>query len=146
MREVYGLNIGVRTAEDIKIAIGSAMPIATGELDMEISGRYLSSNLPRSETIQSEDVREGIKAPLQDILIAIKETFLETDPDLAADIIRNGILLTGGGGQLKMLDSFLTRELEVPVMMSDTAMTNVVVGCARALENPLALQRSYTQR
>ncbi|MDR2105837.1 MAG: rod shape-determining protein [Coriobacteriales bacterium] len=146
VREVYGLNIGVRTAEDIKIAIGSAMPISTGELDMEISGRDLTSNLPRSETIQSEDVREGIKSPLQDILIAIKETFLETDPDLAADIIRNGVLLTGGGGQLKMLDSFLTRELEVPVMMSDTAMTNVVVGCARALENPLALQRSYTQR
>jgi rod shape-determining protein MreB len=91
-------------------------------------------------------VREGIKSPLQDILIAIKETFLETDSDLAADIIRNGVLLTGGGGQLKMLDSFLTRELKVPVMMSDTAMTNVVVGCAKALENPLALQRSYTQR
>ncbi|HBT95236.1 MAG TPA: rod shape-determining protein [Coriobacteriia bacterium] len=146
IREVYGLNIGARTAEDIKISIGSAMPIATGELDMEISGRDLTTNLPRSEAIQSEDVREGIKAPLQDILIAIKETFLETDPDLAADIIRNGILLTGGGGQLKMLDAFLTRELGVPVMMSDTAMTNVVVGCARALENPAALQRSYTQR
>jgi len=122
------------------------MAISTGELDMEISGRDLTTNLPRSETIQSEDVREGIKAPLQDILIAIKETFLETDPDLAADIIRNGILLTGGGGMLKMLDFYLTRELEVPVMMSDTAMTNVVVGCARALENPAALQRSYTQR
>ena len=146
IREVYGLNIGARTAEDIKIAIGSAMPISSGELDMEISGRDLTNNLPRSETIQSEDVREGIKGPLQDILIAIKETFLETDPDLAADIIRNGILLTGGGGQLKMLDAYLTRELDVPVMMSDTAMTNVVVGCARALENPTALQRSYTQR
>lgn len=146
VREVYGLNIGVRTAEDIKIAIGSAMPISTGEMDMEISGRDLSSNLPRSEILQSEDVREGIKAPLQDILISIKETFLETDPDLAADIIVNGILLTGGGAFLKELDRFLTSNLDVPVYVSRTALTNVVVGCAAALENPQALQRSYTQR
>jgi len=83
---------------------------------------------------------------LQEILIAIKETFLETDPDLAADIITNGILLTGGGALLKMLDVFLTRELDVPVYVSETAFTNVVMGCAMALENPNALQRSYTQR
>ncbi|MDR0888442.1 MAG: rod shape-determining protein [Coriobacteriales bacterium] len=146
VREVYGLNIGVRTAEDIKIAIGSAMPISTGELDMEISGRDMASNLPRSETIQSEDVRDGIQAPLNDILVAVKDTFLETDPDLAADIITNGILLTGGGGLLKMLDTYLTRELEVPVYASETAFTNVVTGCEMALENPAALQRSYTQR
>ncbi|MDR3135864.1 MAG: rod shape-determining protein [Coriobacteriales bacterium] len=146
VREVYGLNIGVRTAEDIKIAIGSAMPISAGEMDMEISGRDLSTNLPRSENIQSEDVREGIKSPLQEILIAIKETFLETDPDLAADIIVNGILLTGGGALLKEMDRFLTNNLEVPVYVSPTAFTNVVVGCSMALENPAALQRSYTQR
>ncbi|MCL2883549.1 MAG: rod shape-determining protein [Coriobacteriia bacterium] len=146
VRDVYGLNIGNRTAEDIKIAIGSAMPITGGELDMEISGRDLATNLPRSEIIQSEDVREGLRDPLQNILIAIKETFLETDPDLAGDIISNGVLLTGGGGLLKMLDVFLTSELEIPVYASDTAFTNVVVGCARALENPIALQRSYTQR
>lgn len=146
VREVYGLNIGVRTAEDIKIGIGSAMPISTGEMDMEISGRDLSTNLPRSENIQSEDIREGIKQPLQDILVAIKETFLETDPDLAADIIVNGILLTGGGALLKEMDRFLTNSLDVPVYVSPTAFTNVVVGCAMALENPQALQRSYTQR
>jgi rod shape-determining protein MreB len=146
VREVYGLNIGVRTAEDIKIAIGSAMPIASGELDMEISGRDLSTNLPRSEVIPSEDVRDGIRAPLQEILVAIKETFLETDPDLAADIITNGVLLTGGGANLMMLDVFLARELEVPVYVSPTSFTNVVMGCAKALDNPEALQRSYTQR
>jgi len=146
VREVYGLNIGVRTAEDIKIGIGSAMPISTGEMDMEISGRDLSSNLPRSENLQSEDIREGLKAPLQEILIALKETFLETDPDLAADIIVNGILLTGGGAMLKEMDRFLTNALDVPVYVSPTAFTNVVVGCAMALENPQALQRSYTQR
>lgn len=146
VREVYGLNIGVRTAEDIKIGIGSAMAISTGEMDMEISGRDLSTNLPRSENIQSEDVREGMRQPLQDILVAIKETFLETDPDLAADIIVNGILLTGGGAMLKEMDRFLTTNLDVPVYISPTAFTNVVVGCAMALENPQALQRSYTQR
>ncbi|MDR1088735.1 MAG: rod shape-determining protein [Coriobacteriales bacterium] len=146
VREVYGLNIGVRTAEDIKIGIGSAMPISTGEMDMEISGRDLSTNLPRSENLQSEDIREGLKAPLQEILIAIKETFLETDPDLAADIIVNGILLTGGGALLKEMDRFLTNNLDVPVYVSPTAFTNVVVGCAMALENPQALNRSYTQR
>ncbi|MCL2528717.1 MAG: rod shape-determining protein [Coriobacteriia bacterium] len=146
VREVYGLNIGVRTAEDIKIGIGSAMPISTGEMDMEISGRDLSTNLPRSENLQSEDIREGLRAPLHEILIAIKETFLETDPDLAADIIVNGILLTGGGAMLKEMDRFLTNALDVPVYVSPTAFTNVVVGCAMALENPQALQRSYTQR
>lgn len=146
VREVYGLNIGVRTAEDIKIGIGSALPISTGEMDMEISGRDISTNLPRSENLQSEDIREGLKAPLQEILVAIKETFLETDPDLAADIIVNGILLTGGGALLKELDRFLTKNLDVPVYVSPTAFTNVVVGCAMALENPQALQRSYTQR
>lgn len=146
VKKVYGLNIGVRTAEDIKIGIGSAMSISTGEMDMEISGRDLTTNLPRSENIQSEDVREGMKQPLQDILVAIKETFLETDPDLAADIIVNGILLTGGGAMLKEMDRFLTMNLDVPVYVSPTAFTNVVVGCALALENPAALQRSYTQR
>ncbi|MCL2806796.1 MAG: rod shape-determining protein [Coriobacteriia bacterium] len=146
VREVYGLNIGVRTAEDIKIGIGSAMPITTGEMDMEISGRDLSTNLPRSENLQSEDIRDGLRSPLSDILIAIKETFLETDPDLAADIIVNGILLTGGGAMLKEMDRFLANFLDVPVYVSPTAFTNVVVGCAMALENPQALQRSYTQR
>jgi rod shape-determining protein MreB len=146
IKNVYGLNVGVRTAEDIKIEIGSALPISTGELDMEISGRDLTTSLPRTEIIQSEDVRDGIKEQLHQILIAIKETFLETDPDLAADIIRNGVLLTGGGANLKMLDVFLARELEVPVYVSDPSLTNVGLVCARALENPAALQRSYTKR
>ena len=70
----------------------------------------------------------------------------QADPDLAADIIRNGILLTGGGALLKMLDVLLTQELEVPVYVSDTAFSNVVEGCSRALENPDALRRSYTQK
>ncbi|MBR2522100.1 MAG: rod shape-determining protein [bacterium] len=146
VRDVYNLSIGSRTAEDIKIAIGSALPIPTGELDMEISGRDLTTSLPRVDIVQSEDIREGIRNPLSQIVVAIKEAFLETDPDLAADIIRNGILLTGGGGLLKMLDVLLTRELEVPVYVSETAFSNVVEGCARALENPEALRRSYTQK
>ncbi len=146
VRDVYGLHIGNRTAEDIKIAIGSALPISTGELDMEISGRDLTTNLPRSEVVQSEDIREGIKQPLMEIVTAIKDTFNETDPDLAADIIRNGILLTGGGALLKMLDKLLIQELEVPVYVSDTAFSNVVEGCLAALQNPEALRRSYTQK
>ncbi len=145
VRDVYGLYIGSRTAEDIKIAIGSALPISTGELDMEISGRDMTTNLPRSEIVQSEDIREGIRAPLQEIVLSVKEAFNETDPDLSADVIRNGVLLTGGGALLKMLDSLLAQELEVPVYVSDTAFSNVVMGCARALENPEALRRSYTQ-
>ena len=146
VRDVYGLHIGNRTAEDIKIAIGSALPISTGELDMEISGRDLTTNLPRSEVVQSEDIREGIRQPLMEIVTAIKDTFNETDPDLAADIIRNGILLTGGGALLKMLDKLLIQELEVPVYVSDTAFSNVVEGCLAALQNPEALRRSYTQK
>ena len=113
---------------------------------MEISGRDITTNLPRTEVVQSEDIRDGIRAPLQEIVVAIKDAFNETDPDLAADIIRNGILLTGGGALLKMLDVLLTQELEVPVYVSDTAFSNVVEGCSRALENPDALRRSYTQK
>jgi rod shape-determining protein MreB len=146
VRDKYNLAIGQRTGEDIKIAIGSALPISTGELDMEISGRDVTSNLPRTQIIQSEDIREGIQTELQDILRAVKETFLETDPDLAGDIITNGILLTGGGANLKMLDKFLTDAIEVPVHVSETALINVVVGCALALKNPAALERAYSQR
>ncbi len=146
VRDVYGLHIGSRTAEDVKIAIGSALPISTGELDMEVSGRDVTTNLPRSEVIQSEDVRDGIRAPLQEIVVAVKEAFNETDPDLAADIIRNGVLLTGGGALLKMLDVLLAQELEVPVYVSDTAFSNVVMGCVAALENPEALRRSFTRK
>ncbi|MDR1016776.1 MAG: rod shape-determining protein [Coriobacteriales bacterium] len=144
VRDTYGLNIGQRTAEDVKIAIGSALPISSGELDMEITGIDATSNLPRTESVQSEDIRAGIQTELRDIMTAAKETFLETDPDLAGDIKTNGILLTGGGANLKMLDKYLADALEVPVNVSDTALINVVMGCAMALENPAALERAYS--
>ena len=76
------------------------------------------------------------------MVLNIKETFKKTNPDLASDIIQNGILLTGGGGLLSGLDRFLTQELEIPVWVSETALTNVVTGCMKVLETPTALRQT----
>ena len=141
LRDVLGIKIGERTAEIIKIKIGSVLPFEDGhERDMVISGQDLVTQQPREVTIQSEDVREALLEPINEMVQNIKETFKNTNPDLASDIIQNGILLTGGGGLLSGLDRYLTQELEIPVWVSDTAMTNVVFGCLKVLESPSTLK------
>ena len=142
MRKKHNLLIGERTAEDIKIKIGSILPFEDGrERDMIISGQDVLTEQPKEVTIQSEDVREALQEPIDEMVVHIKETFKKTNPDLASDIISNGILLTGGGGLLSGLDRYLTNKLEIPVWTSETALTNVVTGCLKVLETPAALKQ-----
>lgn len=143
LRDLLGIKIGERTAEVIKIKIGSILPFEDGrERDMIISGQDVITEQPKEVTIQSEDVREALQAPIEEMVVHIKETFKKTNPDLASDIISNGILLTGGGGLLSGLDRYLTNQLEIPVWTSDTALTNVVNGCLKVLESPTALKQT----
>lgn len=142
LRDLLGIKIGERTAEVIKIKIGSILPFEDGrERDMIISGQDVLTEQPKEVTIQSEDVRDALQAPIDEMVVHIKETFKKTNPDLASDIISNGILLTGGGGLLSGLDRYLTNKLEIPVWTSETALTNVVNGCLKVLETPTALKQ-----
>ena len=143
LRDLLGIKIGERTAEIIKIKIGSILPFEDGrERDMIISGQDVITEQPKEVTIQSEDVRQALIAPCEEMVVHIKETFKKTNPDLASDIIQNGILLTGGGGLLSGLDRYLTDKLEIPVWVSETALTNVVMGCLKVLETPQALKQT----
>lgn len=143
LRDLLGIKIGERTAEVIKIKIGSVLPFEDGrERDMIISGQDVYTEQPKEVTIQSEDVRAALQAPIEEMVLHIKDTFKTTNPDLASDIIQNGILLTGGGGLLSGLDRYLTDRLEIPVWVSETALTNVVSGCLKVLETPTALRQT----
>ena len=143
LRDLLGIKIGERTAEYIKIAIGSILPFEDGrERDLLISGQDMYTEQPKEVSVQSEDVRRALQAPVEEMVFHIKETFKKTNPDLASDIIKNGILLTGGGGLLSGLDRYLSYRLEIPVLVSETALTNVVMGCSKVLETPTALRQT----
>ena len=141
----YNIAIGERTAEEIKITIGSAAPLVE-EVDVEVRGRDLLSGLPRTVRIESEDVREALEEPIAKMIQAVKDTLDETPPDLASDLMEYGITLTGGGGMLRGLDERLRDEIGVPVHVSETALINVVEGCAMVLEAPDFLSQSYMQQ
>lgn len=141
----YNIAIGERTAEEIKITIGSAASLVE-EVDVEVRGRDLLSGLPRTVRIESEDVREALEEPIAKMIQAVKDTLDETPPDLASDLMEYGITLTGGGGMLRGLDERLRAEIGVPVHVSETALINVVEGCAMVLEVPDFLSQSYMQQ
>ena len=133
VRDAYNLSIGERTAEDIKIKVGSAAPLAE-ELDVEVNGRDVMSGLPKTVRIESEEIRRALDRPLDEVTKAVKDALDVTPPDLASDLMYYGILLTGGGGMLRGLDQRLREETGVPVNVSPTALENVVTGCAKVLE------------
>lgn len=141
----YNIAIGERTAEEIKITIGSAASLVE-EVDVEVRGRDLLSGLPRTVRIESEDVREALEEPIAKMIQAVKDTLDETPPDLASDLMEYGITLTGGGGMLRGLDERLRAEIGVPVHVSETALINVVEGCAMVLESPDFLSQPYMQQ
>ena len=133
VRDAYNLSIGERTAEDIKIKVGSAAPLAE-ELDVEVNGRDVMSGLPKTVRIESEEIRRALDKPLDEVTKAVKDALDVTPPDLASDLMYYGVLLTGGGGLLRGLDQRLRDETGVPVNVSPTALENVVNGCAKVLE------------
>lgn len=134
IKKKYNLLIGERTSENVKIAIGSAAPIDP-ELTMEIKGRSLLNGLPENITITSEEVREALTEPLAKVLEAIKMTLENTPPELAADIIDQGITLTGGGALLRELDTLINAETGMPVHIAENPLDCVAEGAGKSLEN-----------
>ena len=143
VRDAYNLAIGERTAEDIKIKVGSAVPLKD-ELDVEVNGRDVITGLPKTVRIESEEIRRALNKPLDEMAKAVKDALDATPPDLASDLMYYGILLTGGGALLRGLDVRLRDETGVSVNVSPTALDNVVNGCARVLEaNGAKVVREY---
>ena len=136
IRKKHNLLIGERTAEQIKIQIGSAYPY-DNEGAMDIKGRNLVDGLPKNVVITSAEVREALSDPLAQIVDAIRGTLEKTPPELAADIIDHGIVLTGGGALLRGIDKLITEQTSMPVVVADNAMDCVVIGTAKRLEADL---------
>ena len=135
----YNLLIGERTAENIKIGIGSAFP-SEYDTTMEIKGRNLLNGLPENIIITSAEIREALSEPLSHVIEAIKVTLEKTPPELAADIIDQGITLAGGGALLKGLDSLINKETGMPVYIAESPLDCVAEGTGRVLENIETLQ------
>ena len=133
IKKKYNLLIGERTAEDIKIKLGSAYPYE-GEGAMDVKGRNLLDGLPKSVEITSEEVREALADPVDQILDTIRFTLDKTPPELAADIIDHGIMLTGGGALLRGLDRLIAAETRMPVRVADNPLDCVVDGTGMCLE------------
>jgi len=127
IRRVYNLMIGERTAEDIKITIGSAYKLDQ-ELTMDVRGRDLINGLPKTVNITSDEVREAMAEPIGAIIDAVKSVLEKTPPELAADIIDRGLVLTGGGALLRRLDTLLSEVTGIPVIVADDPMSCVVIG------------------
>jgi len=140
IKKKYNLLIGVRTAEKIKIEIGSAYPLDE-KLEMEIKGRDLSNGIPKTITITDTEVREALESVVSALVEAVKNTLEKTPPELSADIVDRGIILTGGGALLKKLDMRLKDETSLPVFLAEEPLSSVVLGAGIILENLQLLQR-----
>lgn len=133
VKRKYNLLIGERIAEDIKINIGTAMPLAQ-ELKMIINGRDQVEGLLTSLELSSEDAREAMRDPLKEILEAVRDVLESMPPDLAGDIVNNGVILTGGGALIRQLDKYLSETIKIPVYVADEPLLCVARGTGRALE------------
>lgn len=135
IKKKYNLLIGERTAEDIKIQIGSAVPLEDGELSMEIKGRNLLNGLPENIVVTSDQIRSALEDPLSLVLEAIRNTLERTPPELSADIIDQGITLTGGGALLKGIDKLIGNETGMPVKIAENPLDCVAAGAGMVLDN-----------
>jgi rod shape-determining protein MreB len=140
VKKEYSLLLGERTSEAIKLAIASVFPMPE-ELIAEIKGRDLVSGLPKTITITAEEIRRAIEEPVNAIIDAIKGTLDRTPPELAADVMDKGIILTGGGALLRGLDKRLRHETGMPVHIAESPLQAVVLGSGKCLEEFEALQR-----
>ena len=141
IRRKYNLAIGEPTAEDIKIRIGSAMPLEH-ELVMQVQGRDQVSGLPRTIEISSTEVTEALAEALQQIVGCVRSVLEKTPPELASDIIDRGMAMTGGTALLRKLDEYMSREVSIPAYVADAPMACVALGTGRALENVEVLKRT----
>ena len=140
VKSAYNLMIGDRTAEEVKMAIGSAAKLS-GESNARIRGRDLVSGLPKDLMVSPEEIRGAIEDQLLKIIAAIKATLDETPPDLVADLSRTGIVLAGGGALLKGLCERLTKETGMPVKVAEDPLYSVVNGAGKCVENIALLQQ-----
>ncbi|MCT7690457.1 MAG: rod shape-determining protein [Lactobacillus crispatus] len=139
----FNLLIGERTAEDIKIQIGSASVEKAKEIEsMNIRGRDLVTGLPKSVDIEAVDVAKAIQDVVQDIIVAIKETLEQTSPEIAAHVIDHGIVLTGGGALLKNLPEVISEATKVPVFIAQDPLDCVAIGTGESLKNIEVMRRS----
>ncbi len=147
LKKVHNLVIGERTAEDIKIRIGSAYPTHDDdEAMMEVRGLHLLSGLPRTVTIKGPEVRESMSEPLLVIIEAVKRTLERIPPELASDIIDRGIMLAGGGALLKGVDTLISHETGIVTHIATDPLSCVVMGTGRVLENFKQMERIFSGR
>jgi len=147
MRKVNNLEIGDRTAEEIKVKISSAYPSPEDdEISLEVRGVHMLSGLPRTVTVKSPEIRESMAEPLSVIVEAVKRTLEKTPPELAADIIDRGIMLAGGGALLKGLDTLISHETGIVVHVAADPLSCVVLGTGRVLENFSQMERVFSAR
>jgi rod shape-determining protein MreB and related proteins len=137
MRRTYNLMIGPRTAEEIKIAIGSAFSLGDKELEMEVRGRDQVSGLPITKRINSVEIREWLAEPIQQIVESVRLTLEKCPPELSADLVERGMVLAGGGALIKGLDKALEKETGLPVIIAPHPLLAVCLGTGEALEHHL---------
>lgn len=140
LKKTYNLMIGERTAEEIKIKIGSAYPMEE-ETNMEVRGRDILAGLPKTITVTSEEIREALSEPLAAILEAIRIALERTPPELCSDLIERGLILAGGGALLRGLDKLISEETGLPVHIADDPLTAIALGTGRYLSDFRLLKR-----
>ncbi|MGN0856574.1 MAG: rod shape-determining protein [Candidatus Spyradenecus sp.] len=133
MRRVYNLLIGERMAENIKVSIGSAYPLAE-EMTMEVRGRDLVAGLPKTLLVTSEEIRESLKDPVTSIVDAVRNLLAEAKPELSSDLVDRGIVLSGGSSLLRGLDRLIAAQTGLPVIVADDPLSGVANGTGRMLE------------
>jgi rod shape-determining protein MreB len=132
LKKTYNLMVGERTAEEIKIKVGSAYPLEE-EMSLEVKGRDLIAGLPKTVTITSEEIREALQEPLRAILEITKISLERTPPELAADLIEHGIVMAGGGSLLRGMDKLISEETGLPVHIAEDPLTAVANGTGTVL-------------
>lgn len=140
MKKDHSLMLGERTAEEVKISLGSAFPLPE-EVEAEIRGRDMVSGLPRTVTVSTREVRHALEEHISDIVDAVRQTLDQTPPELAGDIMDRGIVLTGGGALLRGLDERLRHETGMPVHVAENPLESVALGAGRCVEEFEALQQ-----
>jgi len=143
MKKTYNLMIGERTAEEIKVKLGSAYPMEQ-ELTMEVRGRDLVAGLPKTVTVSSEEIREALSEPIAQIVEAVRLTLERTPPELSADLIERGVVLAGGGSLLRGMDRLLSEETGLPFHLADDPITAVALGTGRYLSDLKTLRKITT--
>jgi len=134
LKNAHNLKIGERTAEEIKLKIGSAFPLEE-EMTMEVRGLSIGPGLPNTVTVRSEEIRDALRDPLQSIQDSIRQILEQTPPELAGDLVDRGIVMAGGGALLRGIDRLVAKETGLPVTIADDPLISVANGTGQVLQN-----------